>query len=172
MIDILYVPAAAVAGAILYRIRGGWLPTGSTQLARVIWCIPTGALVGALTGDVLVGGLTALAAFLALMTPHGRWFDIANMDGRLGDDLTAMAALGLLRMWILLAPAAVLMDEPWLFAAAGLGLLHAPVYWLGWKLPVPTRWRGNSWRPIEDSIAWCELLWGAVQWPVLVILLQ
>lgn len=43
--NILICLFIGIIGGILYRIRGGWLPTGSTTLARLIWVIPTSILL-------------------------------------------------------------------------------------------------------------------------------
>ena len=64
----------AVIGAILYHIRGGgftWIinPSG-TQMARLVWAIPTGALVGGVAWSWEAVLFSIVLTFLGLMIPH------------------------------------------------------------------------------------------------------
>ncbi|MCM8736020.1 hypothetical protein M5E06_17950 [Azospirillum sp. A1-3] len=158
----------ALAGALLYRIRGGWLPTGSTQLARAVWCLPTGVLVWWLSGGGWWTGVAAaVAAFLGLMIPHNYGQDMGRMTGREWLDGLYMAAVGAARFGLIALPLA----DPslWWVAVAGAG--QALCYWLGWRIPVPAGWLNDGNKPVDAPTAWSELLWGGWQWGVLSIAL-
>lgn len=163
---------AFVAGAILYRIRGGWLGRyipGGTLPARLIWAIPTGALVGLQLDHVAVGALTAALSLLMLLNTHGRWMDIAHIDGRLSDDLHAMCAVGVERLYGMLLPIGFVIHPAALLLALA-GFLQGPLYWLAWKLPVRDSWRAAGDKvPVDAETAWGELLWGGVQWCAVVL---
>lgn len=94
MLMLLLAPAAALIGAALYRLRGGWLRdlTGDkrwwngSQAMRLIWSIPTAALITALVEPtpIVTTGLALVASIFASMAliGHGahmtfdraRWF--------------------------------------------------------------------------------------------------
>lgn len=166
MHPIWMVAVAALIGAILYRIRGGWLPTGSTQLARAIWAVPTGILVSVLVmtsganfwpQGILSGVLGAVAAFLGLLIFGNKSWQNVSTPAQ-----WAMAAfVGAGRLALILAPLAWGMGNWWLIAFAALGGLQAPLYWIGWRLPV----LGG---PVDAPTAWGELFYGALVWATLV----
>jgi hypothetical protein len=142
-------------GGLLYRIRGGWLPTGSTQLARAAWCVPTGILVGWLAGSPWAALAGFLAAWAGLFLPNEPW---QRMETPAHHWLAA--GVGVVRVGLLVAVlwtfgTAVL---PWAFLGAG----NAAVYWLGWRLP--PRAMGGM---IDWHTAWGELLFGALAWAAL-----
>jgi len=155
----------ALLGALLYRIRGGWLPTGRTQLARMIWCVPTGALVWWLLpgGPWWAGPAVALAAFAGLLIAHGRRFDLGRANGRRGEDAAHMACIGIARLLLILSPVALVGGPAALWWAYG-GVLHAVAYWIGWCLPTRRDWARRWWVPAAEPIAYGEVLWGGVQW--------
>ncbi|WP_431860198.1 hypothetical protein [Azospirillum sp.] len=164
--------AAFLAGAILYRVRGGWLGRyipGGTFPARLIWAVPTGALVGGLLGGWPVGVAEAGAAYVVLMNTHGRWMDVGHVDGRTSDDVHALSAVGVERLYGMLLPIGILWS-PSVLLLAPAGLLQGPLYWLAWKLPVRVEWRlAEDKAPVDGETAWGELLWGGVQWVLLVL---
>ena len=152
----------ALMGALLYRVRGGWLPTGSTQAARLIWCIPTGLLVWrqAAGAPWWTGPAVVAMAFAGLMIPHGRQFDLGQANGRRREDAAHMACIGMVRLLLILSPVALVAGPTalwWVYA----GALHGVAYWIGWRLP---RLRDRWWVPAAEPTAYAELLWGAAQW--------
>lgn len=168
---ILIVLALASAGAVLYRVRGGWHLLGAigTQAARLVWSLPTGALVAVLAvGPLWIGPATAAGAFAGLLIPHGPGmvWPVAPAADRLRLAL-GMVAIGAVRLALMAAPAALTVT-PWLWLAVAAAPLHAAAYWLGWRLPVQPEWRRNGQRgPVDAETAWAELAWGAVQWPAI-----
>lgn len=60
----------SLIGGLLYRVRGGWLKdewfSGSTQLVRLAWALPTGGLMVALT-DLHGWQLAGFMAFSVVM---------------------------------------------------------------------------------------------------------
>lgn len=165
--DVLFFLAAFLIGALLYRTHGGFLPTGSTQLARAIWCIPTGVGVALLSGAPWpVAAATVLTAFAGLMIPHSDGQDLGRSGGSEAEDFALLSAIGMARLYLILLPSLV--------AAYGLvmlvplaGLLHGVAYWIGYRLPIPRipRW----WNPVDYYTAWAELLWGGSQYLVLLL---
>lgn len=158
----LILLAAFLAGAVLYRIRGGWLPTGSTQTARAIWCLPIGLLVGILTGSILIGALTVFTAFAGLMIPHGNGQDMGRDHDTEPEDFSLMSGIGIARLYLILLPSLVFLFG-WVMLIPCLGIAQGIAYFIGWRLPVKQKWRNNSKCPVDAETAWAELLWGGVQ---------
>lgn len=149
----------ALVGAILYRIRGGWLPTGSTQLARAIWCVPTAALVGLLTGNWIAALTAFFLAWAGLLLPNDPWQQMASRVHWL-----QAAGIGIARVLLLLASVAWA-DHTLAILLLGIaGALNAPLYWLGWRLP--ERAAGGM---VDWHTAWGELFFGALAWGVLIL---
>lgn len=70
------VIGAALAGALLYRIRGGWLkaywPDIGSTIGRVLWVVPTAALVTVLGGySWLIFALLCGAVLASASLGHG-----------------------------------------------------------------------------------------------------
>lgn len=162
MVTGLILLAAFLAGAVLYRIRGGWLPTGSTQTARAIWCVPIGILVGVLTGSVLIGALTVFTAFAGLMIPHGNGQDMGRDHDTEAEDFSLMSGIGIARLYLILLPSLVSMFG-WVMLIPSLGIAQGIAYFVGWRLPVRSKWLNNSKYPVDAKTAWAELIWGGVQ---------
>lgn len=161
-------------GALLYRIRGGFdlFPIHGTQMARMMWCLPLGILAGLLTLNPYVAVLTAVMAFLGLMTPlHGYMMIWPVAEDGKTLRLMACIGLGIARMALILAPTAFF-GNLIILAFAGVGVLHALAYWLGWKvLPVLDSHRASVSNPVDAETAWGELLWGGVQMEALALAL-
>lgn len=169
---LLLTVAAAVAGGVLYRVRGGWdpVPIHGTQAARLVWCLPTGWFLWWLSGGPLwLWPATALAAFLGLLIPHGFGMIWPVTGDRPTLRAIGMALVGVVRVALAVAPCAWI-AAPWLWWAVAFGPLHALVYWIGWRLPVPAGWRNDERRPVDAETAWAEIGWGAVQWASLAAL--
>lgn len=68
---------SALIGAVLYRLRGGWLKTltgtNSSQLCRAVWAIPTAALITwQAEAGLLTGALLCVSVFLSMaLIGHG-----------------------------------------------------------------------------------------------------
>jgi hypothetical protein len=89
MIDLLTPLMGAVLGALLYRERG--LGRWNTTIGRLIWAVPTGLLIAAISWshtsstDPLMFGVLALtliaAHFLTMViSGHGAHFDMGRLD--------------------------------------------------------------------------------------------
>lgn len=127
-------------GGLLYRQRGGGidLPIG-TQGARLIWCIPTGALVAWLLGDWHVGVVVAILAFAGLMIPHGAYQDDGTCGGTPVSDAIGMSAVNCVRGCLIALPIAIsTFGTPYgwsLPAMAYLPAFSGPMYWFAWQIP-------------------------------------
>ena len=139
-----------LAGAILWRLRGGLLNdvTGrqnafgmNDTAVRLIWSFGMSAAYW--LGHPLPWWRVAIlaAAFFAGTTIIG-WFGALSADT--ARNVALMSLSGTLRMAFVVA--ALLSAWPLL-----AGVLCGPVYWLGYKIPRPASW-----------LVWPELLWGAV----------
>lgn len=178
MISLILVTAiAAIACAVLYRIRGGYdpFPINGTQTARAMWCIPVGAyitsliwgttpLTGVETGLLFV--YNSLALFLGLMIPHafGQAYPVQEDKQLLRAaymDLVGSARIALALSSAFLFP----LIEPWHFVAAVLigGAAHSLAYLIGWQIPVPDGWSLDNKKIVDAPTAWAELLWGGFQ---------
>ena len=110
----------------LYRCRGGFLPTGHTQVARLIyWALPVGAWA-AFHSPMLIAPVCALAAFLGLLIPHSPFMADASAKSVIG-----MALIGMARLALILAPLAYY--HPWIMAYAPIAGLSGLGYYIGWK---------------------------------------
>jgi len=128
---LLLAPLFAAIGGLLYRLRGGWLNDllrwgQKTQASRALWSVPTGALMWfAADGPLWLLPVLIASNFLSLvMIGTGQY--LADVPLRpvdfLGCARTALAAM----------PLAV--ASPIFAVAYALsGLLHATLYWLGFR---------------------------------------
>ena len=180
-INLLCMLAAAVCGGVLYRCRGGFIGTGSTTVARMLWwATPTATLVTSLAQAHSAGpwnwvlfAFIFLLAWVGLLIPHGWCQDrgiIRNTDmGCIGGWRAVILSLALI--WVL--PGSVL--TVW-----GGGALSGLGYWIGWEKldgrelivwhPTNTRADDGS---NHDHFAisgseWGEVLTGAFLWAALV----
>lgn len=150
----------AVCGAFFYRVRGGFLGTGSTQLARVMWAVPTGLLLGYLSNLEEVMWSSMVLGFAALLTPHGRWMDMGRYHDGFLFDAAMMALVGAARFAVTLGLLWLHLDPGYLgWFVASAGLASAASYSVGLWLPI-----SRSGALLDDPTAWGELLWGASQW--------
>lgn len=141
---------------MLYRIRGGYLPTGSTTLARALWTL---GLYGAfLLIFPFVWWHAPIMLFLIFATHawfgHGQWMDVGRNNVKVdlkgpnfaiqwvvdkfvksGTKLSDMLCMGILggfrHIWAL--PMAFL--DPCIIIYMVGGLFHGVVYELGWRIP-------------------------------------
>ena len=126
-------PLLAFLGGIAYRLRGGplkdlWPRIFGTQLSRLFWAIPTGALMWYVShGPLWLLPVLILSHFLALVAiGTGQYLQDRPMPRTpdlLGTARTAIAALPL--AWVNPLAAAV-------YALSGA--THAHLYWLGFRL--------------------------------------
>lgn len=144
------VVISAVVGGLLFRIRGGGVPTGSTTVARCIWSIVMAVLGMALSLDYKLVAL-APAYFLGCLCPWWNSIDMGHNEGSFWRDFVVMAARGVI--WVLFA-AVVLgflgYSPMYVFA----GLLCPVCYAIGWKLP-------NT-QILKQGTEYGEVLFGAV----------
>lgn len=124
-------------GAILFRIRGGWLRLPSTTLGRAVWSVGMTVLPVAVTLNWWLL-LLAPALFAGCVLPWWKSIDMGRMEGDLWVDAALQTARGVL--WVL--PAALLLA--WLYQLAAVplvvaGLLCAIAYELGWRTPSDVR---------------------------------
>jgi hypothetical protein len=178
LITILLTVFLAAIGAVLYAIRGDWLVQfGSTQIARMVWCIPTAGLLAVIGGAWLAFPAALIAAYVGLLNRHAHVMSVgapmpSPAKGWQGDWLTpwvglaqpspALAAvtlawLGLYRGGLLALSVAYWIPDAWIIAASW-AIAHPAAYWIGWRLPVERPHGG-------------ELLTGAAVWASIAILL-
>lgn len=130
---VLVAASLPLAGALLFRVRGGWLALPSTTLGRCAWSIPMAGLATLASGDWWLLGLAPLL-FIGCVLPWWGTIDLARMEGRYWRDVAVMTARGLL--WV--APALPLLAwrDGWSSVALALaGLACAGLYELGWRTP-------------------------------------
>ena len=151
-------------GGLLYRQRGGGidLPIG-TQGARAVWCIPTGILVAALTGNWWLAPAVAAMAFLGLMIPHGAFQDDGTYAGDWLTDAIGMSGVCAGRGALMTVPISALywgwgtVDVlPMILLPALAGL----AYHIAWKIPstIPHLERGCA---LGEFMTGC-LIWGGI----------
>ena len=129
----LAIVSAFIAGAVLYRCRGGFIGTGNTTAARLMWwCIPSAVLFTAIyqakSGHFspLLGVVTMLSLWLGLLIPHG-WTQNKGYK-----DYEGMAFVGLLR-GIMLSLALLYWFRFTAVFALAYGIGSGLGYALGWS---------------------------------------
>lgn len=119
-LNLLLIPLFAA----LWRCRGGFLGTGSTTTARVIyWALPV-ALWG-YSVEGYVGLFCGVMAFLSLLLEYAPF----QADNQL-KHCSGMAGIGIARMALVFAPLFRLRPE--LVYLQYLGALAGAAYYIGW----------------------------------------
>jgi hypothetical protein len=128
-----FAPFLAIIGGAIYRLRGGplkdlWPRIFGTQLSRLFWAIPTGALMWFVShGPLWLLPVLILSHFVAVAAiGTGQYLQdgpVPRTPDLLGTARTAIAALPL--AWVNPLAAAV-------YALSGA--THAHLYWLGFRL--------------------------------------
>lgn len=125
--------ALPLLGALLFRIRGGWLSLPSTTLGRLAWSCGMALGVAGATLDAWALAL-APALFVGCVLPWWGSLDLGRNEGEAWRDALVMTARGVL--WVLPAAGLVAWWRGW--PAVGLvvaGLACAPAYALAWRIP-------------------------------------
>lgn len=131
MISDWYALALIPLGALLFRIRGGWLDLPSTTLGRAVWSVGMTIIPAAITWRLAV---LAPALFLGCVLPWWKSIDMGRNEGTLLEDALWHTLRGFL--WVL--PAVV---AGWWAIGAWSSLLLIPggacagLYELGWWTP-------------------------------------
>jgi hypothetical protein len=153
----LTVIGTALAGALLWRIRGGFLPTGNTQVARLIAAVPMAIIGGILGGPagVLAGMLTFVE--LAVSPPGLNWAKNFAMVGPTGQiawsSVANMTARG---VWQTLLTGAALMSPFMMLSGAAMGPIYlaADRFMQSWSVGAKIGFAGYY-------TQWAELFTGA-----------
>lgn len=125
--------ALPVLGALLFRIRGGWLALPSTTAGRLAWSLGMGLAVLAARPDPWLA-LLVPALFAGCVLPWFGTIDLGRNEGTALRDGLVMTGRGL--AWIAPAAAVLAWREGW--QAAGVvvaGLACWPAYALAWRVP-------------------------------------
>ena len=145
---------AALLGALLYRLRGGWLKDLvapfkiGTQVSRLVWAVPTAALMTEMShAPIWLFQILIVSVFTA-QALYGTGQYLRDVP------LTAPDLLGFYRNAGAAIP--VFYFAPHMFAAyAIVGATHSTLYWLGHRTGY-------------DSRAG-EAITGAVSWTIIVL---
>lgn len=130
---VLTVLFMALLGAFLFRVRGGFLPTGSSLLARSLYAGGLTVAAVACRFDWML--LALFPAFLAgALFAWWDSIDLARNEGKWVNDFAVMLGRGM----IFTAPAGVVLYllgySSWVFVFVA-GLTCAPLYELAWRIP-------------------------------------
>lgn len=124
---------SAVAGLVLFRVRGGmWLGHSPHWLTRGLWALGMAIVVGIATHDIVACALTLPAFFIGTVLPWWHSIDLGRIEGNTASDYALNAIRGLC---FTAGAGAVLwyLGLPWY---AGLvGLLCPLCYLIGWSIP-------------------------------------
>lgn len=168
---VLFAFGLVLLGALLYRIRGGFLPTGSTQLARAIWALPTGVMCALVVPNIslvqrlLVGTGSSVMAFVGLFLPNTPWDQIGAPGNPVIWWWVEGALVSALRLALILLPTLALVRMWGLLAFAAVGAITPGLYFLGAHLFLLP--------PIVDwYTAWGELFFGGLVWGVTFLVLR
>ena len=163
-ISLISVLAAALAGALLFRLRGGWRPMigkwqvpdiGTTPSRLVYWAIPVAVLVGATTLDPFLAARVVLEAWAGLALGWGSYQDLGRGPARDDESLARIVAwaarrlgnpplgterydaIGLaIRGSFVTLPAGIdLALTGHGFTWLVAGIAMAPIYGLAWRVP-------------------------------------
>jgi hypothetical protein len=120
---------------ILHRMVGGFIGTGSTVKARLIWSLSCGLMFGfaacvhhmSLLCVVAITFMTPFAAYLGRLIPHSE-FQGAPFDW---EKFFGMSFICATRLLLLLLPTAIF--EPSALWLVPLGIGGGVAYWIGWR---------------------------------------
>lgn len=121
---------AALIGALLYRLRGGWLNDlvgwgQKTQLSRLAWAIPTAALMTEMSHAPWWFALPLIVTNWASLAMFGTGQYLQDVPLRQSPDWLGIARNAL-------ASVPLVLYSPVMFIAyVAVGGLHALLYWLG-----------------------------------------
>ncbi|NBW13547.1 MAG: hypothetical protein EBR82_36630 [Caulobacteraceae bacterium] len=147
--SLVIVILAPLVGALLYRLRGGWLNDlvgwgQKTQFSRLAWAIPTAALMTWESGAPWWFAIVLTVTNFASLAMFGTGQYLQDVPLRREPDW-----LGLARNSLAAVP--LVLYSPIMFAAyAGIGLLHALFYWLGHR----TGYNSQAGECIVGAVAW------------------
>jgi len=146
---------AALIGALLYRLRGGWLKDLvapfkiGTQVSRLVWAIPTACLMTEMSHAPWWMAIAQSVTNFAALAMFGTGQYLQDVPLKVQPDWLGLARNSL-------ASVLLVLYSPVMFAAyAASGLFHAAMYWLGHRTGY-------------DSRAG-EAIVGAVSWSVIVL---
>lgn len=148
--------AFVIAGALAWRIRGGWLGLPSTTLGRLVPSVLYGGFAYWLGVPLLFSIALIPSLWIGLIWPWAQWMDMGHV--REDDDLIGMTGRGFL---ITVLPG-LLLWNPALVAAGGL---MGPIYWAAWysasgSVSSAPRFQWNSF--IDGPTAIGELVTGGM----------
>lgn len=123
---VLAIPAAG----FLYRHRGGWLPTGHTQLARFDFSLGMTLLMMLVTWDWHMCFSLPLW-FIGCLAPNGDWMNVANRQQFIWGIYS-----GLLNVGPVVVLAALFSYWPLAVALLVAGALKGPMYLLAKFIPM------------------------------------
>lgn len=127
------VALSALAGAILFRVRGGmWLGHAPHWLTRGLWSVSMAIIVGVATDNIVACAVTFPAFFLGTVLPWWHSIDLGRIEGNTASDY----ALNAIRGWCFTALSGGVLwylALPWQIGFVGLA---CPLcYTLGWLIP-------------------------------------
>lgn len=168
------VVSGGVLYSLLYRFRGGYPPTGSTQLVRSIFSLLNGLFITGLTYLIgytedftlliHIGSLISVATFLGLLISHGEYYDMGRQEGSGLHDFYMMYLIGIIRICLFLLPVCYFaVGIEFLKYILVLALTHPVAYEIGWRLPY-----NQNIGIINAPTAWGELIYGFMVWTGLV----
>lgn len=168
--------AVVILGAILGRIKGGWLaldPPGSDRnfKARCAWAIPTGILIGSLSANIWYGLAGVLLAWAGGLLPRVSWQSIGE-HGITTRQAALGAFYGVVQYGLLILPFG-LTHGPEIGFYALLGVMQPVFYVACWKLPAqfgPVVRRGNFATQLVDwHTGWAELMTHGAMWAAILL---
>lgn len=121
--------AFALIGAVLNRHRGGWLPTGHTEVARADYAIGFALLAMLAAWDWRLAALAPIM-WLGSLAGNAAWFHVTSiLDVIKGSGSGVLNVIG--------ACAVIAIFAHWWLAAPLLvaGMCKGPLYWLSWRIP-------------------------------------
>jgi hypothetical protein len=128
---IIFASLCPFIGALGYRSRGGFLPLGSTQLARIVyWGLPVGAAMAYICTMYGVpawyGIACGILAWAGCCIPHAKWMASDKLS-----DVGMMALIGVAHMLLMILP--LVLFHPRVAVFIPLGELEGIAYYLGWR---------------------------------------
>lgn len=120
-------------GGFAWRVRGESEPWGDTVARYVVWGVPVGLLVFAMTYNLIFGVVAIGLAGLGATVGYFGNFDVSQAINQTFKNIGELTLTAMLRFTPMLIAAGGVGLEWQVLPAVLAGILFAPIYWFAYK---------------------------------------